>query len=109
MLANSRPSSERGVLAKRLSHYENARTASSGQDPTRTLVRLREALANADQMHVVLYNGEQGNAEAEEVFLAELRASGGFGCPQPHLSRACGTRRLGRCCRLFPSVCAGLL
>ena len=80
---------EHGVLAKRLSHYENARTASSGQDPTRTLVRLREALANADQMHVVLYNGEQGNAEAEEALLSDIRASGGYGCPEPMLARAC--------------------
>jgi hypothetical protein len=80
-----------GVLAKRAGRHAQFRTTASRQDPTTTLVSIAEALEQPQDMHVVLYNHEHGNANAEEDFLEALRASGGFDCPSGALARACGT------------------
>jgi len=94
----SRHFGEHGLLAKRVSSARS-KLHQVFQDPRehvvrerRTLVTVREALETSEHEHVVLYNGEHGNAEAEEDLLDALRLAGGrWLCPEGVLSRACGT------------------
>ena len=87
---------DHGVLIKRVvPAYKKLIQMGTGEDPKSTLVPIREALESLDssrQMHVVLYDFEYGNAEAEEDFIGALRkASADWLCPRDVLGRACGT------------------
>jgi hypothetical protein len=67
---------DHGVLIKRVvPAYKKLIQMGTGEDPKSTLVPIREALESLDssrQMHVVLYDFEYGNAEAEEDLIGAL-------------------------------------
>ena len=82
---------QHGVLAKRVMSYTDKHLKRSAQAPDATLVPVRDVLQSAhDRIHIVLYDGEPGNAEAEEEFISALLNSSRTPCP-PLLRRACGT------------------
>ena len=90
---------EHGILGKRVSPLQCGLTSpphcfgDGGIDGTSSLVTVREAVAVSENMHAVIYNGEGGNAEAEEEFAEALRNSGDVGCPSV-LERGCSTNVL---------------
>ena len=88
---------EHGILGKRVSPLTCGLKSpphcfgfGKGVDGTSSLVPVREAVAVSEGMHAVVYNGEGGNAEAEEEFLEALRTSGDVGCPSV-LERGCSS------------------
>ncbi|KAL1515964.1 hypothetical protein AB1Y20_002577 [Prymnesium parvum] len=82
-----------GVLAKRVMRSDAFLAAAAGVARLEaTLLPLSALLAaGGSDLHSVLYNGEQGNAVAEERLLDDIGASGDVSCPEEVLGRACGT------------------
>uniref|UniRef100_A0A7S3BQY2 Uncharacterized protein n=1 Tax=Haptolina ericina TaxID=156174 RepID=A0A7S3BQY2_9EUKA len=74
-----------------MGHENAAAIRSTKQDPETTVVPLDSLLKNGGgDFYAVLYNGERGNANAEEDLLDDIIDSGGVGCPEHVLGRACG-------------------
>ena len=62
---------EYGILAKR-TYIGTSAARVGGNDPSSSLMRIRDLKDHLDKVHVVLYPGEPGNAETEEELVATM-------------------------------------